>query len=391
MKIIGMEIFPITISFKKVIAESMGAVGKKEYDTIIRVYTDEGVSGLGEAMTVIGPSYQRESQGTVIEILAKYLFPGALEGQSPFNVDVIHQRMDKVAYDNTVAKSAVDISLYDIIGKVLGVPVYQLLGGCFAQKIPLRGAIGIDTPERMAEESREWIKAGFSAIKMKAGLNIPLDIKRVEAVRKAIGPDLIINVDINCAYLPKEAIYFGKRVEEFSPIWIEQPTNRDDIEGMALVRKNVAVPVGACESAVTLTQILRVIRMEAADYFNYKIDRSGGFFRGKQAVHMIDTAGLFIVGSSDLGLGINLAAEAHFAVSTSCIKQHSYGAGILRIAGAYDTRNIEGDVVVETPKIENGFLEVPTKPGLGVELNEEAVKKLLTSGRSPMLVGRRSK
>jgi len=390
MKIIGIEIFPLTIRFQTVIEESFGTVGLREDDVVIKMYTDEGISGLGEAST-LGPFYSGESQGTVIDIIANHLFPKVLVGENPFNLDLIHRKMDKVVYANTVAKSAIDFALYDIMAKSLGLPVYQLLGGCSMRKIPLRFAVGIDTPERMAKYAHEAVKAGFSGIKMKVGLEPAEDIKRVAAMRKAIGPNYIIDVDVNGAYLAKEAIETLTRMEEYSPLLVEQPVNRDDLEGMALVRRHVNIPIGACESALTLPQILRVIKMEAADFFNYKIDRSGGFFRGKQAVHMIDAAGLFAVGSEQLGFGIEVAAQAHFAASTSILKfPAGFGAGLLKIVGQFDTKNMKGDITVNTPKIEKGCLEVPSGPGLGVELDHEAAEKYLTEGKTIILVGRKS-
>jgi L-alanine-DL-glutamate epimerase-like enolase superfamily enzyme len=159
---------------------------------------------------------------------------------------------------------------------------------------------------------------------------------------------------------------------------------------MALVRRNVRVPIGACESALTLPQILRVLKLEAADFFNYKISRSGGFFRGKQAVHLIEAAGLFAVGSEQLGFGVELAAQAHFAVSTSSLMlPGGYGAGILGMAGSFDTKNFDGDIVDHTPRIEEGYLILPEGNGLGVELVEEKVERCLTPNQRPILVGRR--
>ncbi len=112
---------------------------------------------------------------------------------------------------------------------------------------------------------------------------------------------------------------------------IKQPVKRDDFEGMFQVRNSVNIPIGACESALTLLQIMRVIKLSAADFFKYKINRSGGFFRGKQAVHVVDEAGLFSVGSEQLGFGIIVAAQAHFAVSTPILKWPSgYGMGLLK-------------------------------------------------------------
>jgi L-alanine-DL-glutamate epimerase-like enolase superfamily enzyme len=389
MKIIGVEIFPLTVSYE-VIEESFGAVGKRENDVVIKVYTDEGITGLGEGST-LGPFYSGESQETVMGIIGHYLFPNVLEGEDPFNLDRIHWKMDKVVYGNTVAKSAVDFSLHDIIGKSLGIPVYKLLGGAASRKVSVRWTVGIDTPEIMAEQARKSAREGYCGIKMKVGLEPKKDIERVAAVRDAIGPQYPIDVDVNGAYLPKEAIHTLKQMEEFGPLLIEQPVNRDDLEGMALVRRSVNIPIGACESALTLPQIQRIIRMEAADFFNYKVDRSGGLFRGKQAVYMIDAAGLFAVASEQLCFGIGVAAQAHFAVSTSVWKTPlGIGAGILRIARKSSTRDMKEDIVFNTPLIENGYLHVPDGAGLGVELNDEAVNRYLSPGKEPVLLGNRS-
>src|SRR4030067_2336250 len=148
MKITGIEIIPLTISFKGQIKESFGTVGLREDDVIIRLHTDEGITGLGEGST-LGPFYSGESQETVMGIIAHHLFPKVLEGKDPFDVDPIHYEMDKTVYGNTGAKAAVDFALYDIMGKALNVPVYKLLGGRFTDEIHLRGRVGIDPPDRM--------------------------------------------------------------------------------------------------------------------------------------------------------------------------------------------------------------------------------------------------
>ena len=299
--------------------------------------------------------------------------------------------MDQTVYGNSVAKSAVDFALHDIIGKALKIPLYQFLGGKALSKIPIRFAVGIDTPENMASHSRKAVDAGFSGIKMKVGLDPMEDVDRVAAIREAVGPDIIIDVDVNGGYLVKEAIEAINKMALSSPLLIEQPVARDDLEGMALVRKSVPVPIGACEAALTLSQILRVIKFEAADFFNYKISRSGGFFRGRQAIGIIEAAGLVAVGSEPLGFGIELAAQAHFAVATSSLKlPGGYGAGILGMAGSFDTKEFDGDIVDNSPRIEAGHLMVPKGNGLGVELNGEKVTRYLTSNPKPILVGTRA-
>jgi len=387
VKIVGLEIFPLTVEFKRVIEESFGTVGLRENDVVIVVHTDEGISGLGEGST-LGPFYSGESQGTVIDIIAHHLFPKVLVDSDPFNLELIHRRMDEVVYGNYVAKAAVDFALHDIIGRALDIPVCRFIGGAHRTEIPLRYAVGIERPEVMAARAQQAVQAGFTGIKMKVGLNPAEDVERVAAIRQAVGDEVIIDVDVNGAYRPKEAIETIRRMEAHGPLLIEQPVHRDDLEGMALVRRRVEAPIGACEAAITLPQIQRIIGLGAADFFNYKISRSGGFFRGGAAVQMIDAAGLFAVGSEQLGFGVELAAQAHFAAAHSTLMlPGGYAAGILGMAGARDNLDFDGDIVTNSPRVSGGRLSVPQGPGLGVELRRDQVSRHLTPGREPIVVG----
>ena len=388
MKIIGLEMIPLTMRFKGTIKESFGTVGAKEDNVVIKIYTDEGITGLGEGCT-LGPFYCGESQETVMGIIGHHLYPKVLEDKDPFNIDPIHFEMDKVVYNNSVAKAAIDFALYDIVGKTLNVPVYKLIGGRFADEIPLRGSVGIDQPEKMAEVAKSIIDEGFGGIKMKVGLNVAMDIKRVKAIREAIGSEPVIDVDINGAYTPKEAIYMLRRVSDCAPITVEQPVNRDDLKGMALVKKSVDLPIGACESALTLAQVMRVIQMDAADFFNYKTSRSGGIFPAKQAVRMIESAGLFVIASEQLGFGIEVTANAHFAISTPTLKwPEGHAAGLMGMAGKFNTIDFDGDIVDNSPMVKNGKLQAPTGPGLGLNLVEDKWRRYLTSGKEIVRLGK---
>lgn len=388
MKIVGLEMIPLMMEFKGSIKESFGTVGLRENNVVIKIYTDEGISGLGEGCT-LGPFYCGESQETVMGIIGHHLYPKVLEGKDPFDIDPIHYQMDKVVYANTVAKAAVDIALYDIMGKALNIPVYKLLGGKFTDAIPLRASVGIDTPENMAALAKSIIDEGFGGIKMKVGLNPPEDIDRVKAIRGAIGKSAVIDIDVNGAYAPKEAIYVLKRVSDCMPCIVEQPVNRDDLPGMALVKRSVDIPIGACESAVTMAQVMRVIQMEAADFFNYKLDRSGGLFPAKQAVRMIETAGLFVVSSEQLGFGIAVSAQAHFGVATPTLKwPGGYAAGLMGMAGRFDTVGWDGDITDNTPVVKNGHLRAPRGPGLGVNLVEDKWRRYLTPGKEIVKLGK---
>lgn len=388
MKIVGIELIPLTMVFKASIEESFGTVGKREDNVIVKMYTDEGVTGLGEGCT-LGPFYCGESQETVMGIIANHLFPKVLEGADPFNLDPIHYQMNKVVYGNTVAKAAVDYAMNDIIGKTLGVPLYKLMGGKFCDKIPTRASVGIDDPDKMAAKAAHIHELGFGGIKMKVGLEPLLDIERVKAIRKAVGPDMLIDIDVNGAYSPKDAIFVLKRVQDCGNIIVEQPVNRDDLSGMQLVRRAVDVPIGACEAALTQQQIMRIIKMEAADFFNYKMTRSGGLFPAKQSIRMIEAAGLFVVASEQLGTSVELSAMGHLAFSTRSLAwPGGFAAGVMGMAGKFTTEDSDADIVDNPMLVKGGHLYAPSdRPGLGVELVEEKWRRYLTPGKEIVRIG----
>jgi L-alanine-DL-glutamate epimerase-like enolase superfamily enzyme len=399
MKIIGIEMFPVSIAFKRKVKTAFRGMardeGVSEDNVVIRIYTDEGVSGLGEAGTW-GVYYCGESQESVMAAIGNYLFREVLEGENPFNVDLIHKKMDEAVLRNPVAKSAVDFALYDIMGKSLNVPVYQLIGGCHADRFPLvAGVLGIDKPETMAKIAKDAL-AGLGPearlFKIKLGLEYLKDVKRVEAIREAVGPEHYLLLDCNGSLKVKEAIHFGQKVEAFSPVFLEQPVDYDDVEGLAEVKRNVPIPVGACECALTIEDMMRVIRMDAADFFNFKIDRLGGIYKGKQAVGMINAAGKWTLLSGQVSVGIAATARNHFTAAT-CSMFRAVGSGVSGVFTIYPASEPEyvevEKVLIGGPKVEKGYAGVPPGPGLGIELNEKALERFLTPGKSRVLVGKK--
>jgi L-alanine-DL-glutamate epimerase-like enolase superfamily enzyme len=394
MKIVGMEITPITLEWKKTIGESFGEVGKREDDVIIQIFTDNGLYGLGEAMT-LGPYYGRESQGTVMSILAEHFWPKVLLDEDPFNIDLIHYKMDKTVSENSFAKTAADLALHDIVGKALNIPVCKLIGGSYTDKIALHWPIGIGAPKEIEEEVLKGMAAGYKAVKMKVGKDAKQDIEMVKTVREAVGPDVAIVVDANQAYDVKRAIRIIRQMEKYDIQRVEQPVHYRDLDGMAMVRRAVEVPIGACESAITPQDIIQIIKKEAADFLNFKVMRSGGFYPSKAIVQMATAAGIFCAGSTMLGMGIELAADAHFAASTIALgpspyRFHGIASGILKLFNTVDSSGITRDIVNGTPTIANGFLTVPKAPGLGITLNKENLNFYLTKGKKPVVLGKTS-
>ena len=399
MKITGVEMFPVSIAFKRKVKTSFRGMardeGISEDNVVIRMYTDEGVSGLGEAGTW-GIYYCGESQESIMAAIGTYLFREVLEGENPFNIDLIHKKMDEAVLRNSVSKSAVDFALYDIMGKALNVPVYQLIGGCYANQFPVTGAVlGIDTPEIMARVAKDALKdlgPEGRLLKVKLGLEYLKDVERVEAIREAVGPEHYLLLDCNGSLDVKDAIHFGQKVEAFAPVFLEQPVDYDDLEGLREVKRNVPVPVGACECAMTIEDMMRVIRMDAADFFNFKIDRLGGIYKGKQAVGMINAAGKWTLLSGQVSVGIAATARNHFAAAT-CTMFRPVASGVSGVFTIYPASYPEytevENVLVGGVKVEKGYAQVPPGPGLGIELKEQALERFITTGKSRVLVGKK--
>ncbi|MDR1245603.1 MAG: mandelate racemase/muconate lactonizing enzyme family protein [Clostridiales Family XIII bacterium] len=389
MKITGIKLYPLTLRFKQVFEESFGTVGKVEKNVLIQIFTDEGIYGLGEAIS-LGPWYSVETQGSIMFLIKEYIGPKVLLGEDPFNVDKIWNGMDNVSTNNTVAKSCVDFALYDIMGKALGVPVYKLIGGKFADRIPMRWGIGNGSPEQMVEFALEGIDKGFRGLKIKCGIDVRKDIEIVKTLRKAIGDDVDLTVDVNQAYTPEQAIRLIKQMEEYNVLCVEQPVLAFDLDGLRRVRDNTTASIGLCEAGLTSYEIMKAIKKEAVDYVHLKIARSGGFYRGKQIVGMIRAANMSCTGSTQLGMGVELAADAHFAVATKQLGNppyhiQGYGSGLMKLFNVSETTNITDDIVTKTPIIKDGYMYVPEDPGLGVEINPAGVEKYMEE--SPVVIG----
>ena len=393
MKIVGVEVTPITFQWREVVLESFGAVGEREDDVIVEIITDEGISGVGEAMT-LGPLYSKESQGTVMAVLTEHIVPRALLGEDPFNIDLIYNKMNGLVSEHSIAKTAVDVALHDIMGKALNVPVHKIIGGAYAEKLALHWALGMGTTEEMVADALKGVKAGFGTLKVKAGSDPRQDVAHIKAIREAVGPDIPVFVDFNQGYDVKTAIRVILQMQEYDIQRVEQPVHFRDLDGMAMVRRIVSVPIGACESVLTMYDVIQIIKKEAADFINFKLMRSGGFYPSKAIVQAATAAGIFCASSTQLGSGIEVAADAHFATATIDLAPppycfHGITSGLHRLFKTVDSSGIDKDIVDGTPKIDNGFVFVPQGPGLGVTINQDHLNSYLTKGKRPVLVGKR--
>jgi len=379
MEITKIEVIPIYIPLVETFMTSRG-VWKSEY-AIVRITTDEGIVGIGDA-GIPKPTHYGESLGTMMEMINNWLGP-ALLGEDPFNIEKIIHKMDSIACWHWIAKTAIDYALHDILGKALNVPLYKLLGGLAREKVPLQWLVRARSAKEAsidAEEAIKALEAGFHELKLKVGLYKPEDdVERVKVVRDAVGNDVPLLVDANQAWTPDVAIRTIRKMKKYDLCMVEQPVPDWDLFGLAKVHRSVNVPIVADESARSIEGAINVIRMDAADIFRLHVAKAGGIFKSRQYIAIAEAADMPVKLGLMVGGGIETAVSAHLGVAIEWLGKYAHSCiGPLIMFGGFDTDHIKEDIVHGQPaRIKGGYLYPPEVPGLGVELDEEMVKKYL--------------
>lgn len=330
---------------------------------VVRITTEDGVTGYGEVAP--SPAFMGETGHTVALIVNNYYAP-ALEGQDSFAIESLHNQMECVIHGNQAARSAVDMALYDIIGKMLGRPVYDLIGGRYRDRVALSWVVGIQNMEGAVEEAKWAMESGYRVLKLKVGLSPEADYKLVSAVRKALGDNVVIRLDANQGYDFRTACTLFQRLEEFNLESIEQPVKRWDIAGMAALKQKLKTTIMADESVSTPHDALRIVEAQAADCVNIKVGKVGGLWESKKIASVLEAGGLTATAGSNLEVGIGSAASIHFVASSRIVDMPND----LLLGGPLH----EYDLIKEDFIVEAGEVLVPSSPGLGIEVDESLFK-----------------
>ena len=388
MKISRVEIIPVDIPYKIPFRVSYGGITSGN-QVILRIITDEGIDGVGSSIGFFKTGLTRESAMAQMKSIAS----GLLLGKDPLNTEAILSRLDTVLPGNWRIKAHVDYALYDLKGKILNVPLYQLLGGISREKIPLEWILCMEDPKVQAKMAITYLEAGFHSIKMHVGVDPQLAVRRFKAVREAIGPDIPISIDMasiagsESYWNAHDALRLIEELKEYNLYYAEQPVTTHDIAGFRAIKSRTTVPLAADASAESVGEAYRVIRQEAADIFHVLMGRIGGIRRSMNYVNLVDAASLDYA-ICTLGNGIEHAAGAHFAVSRAKRGRILDEIGLIfYLYGGTDTKDITTDVTKEiNGRIEKGFLYPPKGPGLGIEINYEMVDRYLASDVNKIVV-----
>ncbi len=365
MKITHAEVILTKIPTRRLHRMSFATTSHQEC-VFLKLYTDEGIVGLGEAPHMAGYSGAGETQSTVAVQLRERLLPAIL-GKDPMQIEARQMNLDRAVPWNPRAKSAINMALYDIVGKAFDTPVYNLLGGQVRDRVPLSWSIPITDFAAAVEESISMVERGWTILKMKVGHEDPNhDIQRTHEVRKAVGAGIHLRADANQAWDVPTAIRVIRALEEDNLQFMEQPTKTHDLDAMAEVRQATNTYIMADESANSPLDVLNLAKKRAADLISIYINNPGGITNAKKMAVVAEPAGIggYIGGALEGPIG----ARACLHLAASC-PNVTWGC---EMTGQF---LIEADLGTEPIGFEGGALLVPQGPGLGGDLDAEQVAK----------------
>jgi muconate cycloisomerase len=379
MKITSIETIPIHLPTRRLHQWASLTTPIGVY-VIVKLHTDDGLTGHGEAPVLKdwGGDYGRyfgETPHSTMHIINDILTP-ALKGQDPSRFETIHAVMDKAIKGYPYCKAAIDSALYDVVGKSLNVPAYQLLGGCFRERVSIAHSLGLMEIDQAVDEAVQAKAEGVRTIKLKGGVDRKRDVELVKQIRKAIGPELNICVDANQGYpTAKVAVRIIEAMEEYDLLYMEQPV--EGIDHMAEVARRVNTPIMADESAWTAQDVLEIVHKKAADIISIYTTKPGGMFKAKKVAAVAEAAGLPCNINGSVETGVGNAANLHLAASTGVV---TYGSVVpvsspkekakKGIAGIY----YQDDIITEPFAFDKGDIIVASKPGLGIEVDEDKLE-----------------
>jgi len=348
---------------------SRSGVRNSRSTTLLRIETDEGITGWGSC----------SGNGELIEVIVSRVLKPLLLGADPTQIDEIwdkayvrggHKEFGTRGI-GVVALSGVDVALWDILGKIRGVPLYQLLGGKFRDEVPVYAtALYPEEPAKVAEKARAFAEQGFRGVKIKVGFDLDQDVRIVRTVREELGQDFVVMTDANQGYSLEVALKAAEAFADCGAYWLEEPLFVEDIAGHALLRKKAKVPIAVGENLHMCYAFENFVLRGAVDFLQPDVARVGGITEIRKiaalaADHKIP------ISFHTWGDGIALAASIHLSAA---LKECT----LMELDYTYNP--LRAELLREPLQLHNGCLLPPEKPGLGVEIDEGALRRFAFSG-----------
>ncbi|TNJ42389.1 mandelate racemase/muconate lactonizing enzyme family protein [Tamlana fucoidanivorans] len=340
---------------------------------VVKVTASNGEYGWGEGY---GPA-------TVLEAGIKLLEPFVV-GENPLENEVIWNKMYRKTLDFArrgilvASMSAIDIAVWDLKGKILGLPISTLLGGAHRDKIKPY-ATGLyftdyNNPSKDFEkEAKLYISQGFKAMKMKVGLGIKEDVENVRKMREIIGPDIQLMVDSNHAYTLREAVELSRKIEKYDIGWFEEPLSPEFYDQYRELRQKTTIPISGGECEYLRFGFKQLIENKSVDIIQPDICASGGLTEAKRIATLASTHGIDLIPHT-WGTAIGLHVALHFISNIESVPGRMYQPDFFM---EYDqTENgLRDKLSFPSIKMEDGMIAVPDRPGLGIDIDQDVLEK----------------
>lgn len=351
------DLYKLSIPLIEPFITSLGRDDNAE-NVLVRIQTTEGITGFGECSPYM--PINGESQDTCM--LVGQLLGKALIGKNALDIEGAIQLMDKIIYANNSIKSAIDMALYDIAAQQAGLPLYKFIGGEKNKTIITDYTVSIAEPEVMAAQALKILAQGYPAIKVKLGRDGKKDVIRIKAIREAVGPAIPLRIDANQGWSVEEAIETLKALAVFGIQHCEEPIPRWAFMELPRVKKESPIPIMADECCGDDHDAERLIALNACDYFNIKLGKSGGIYKALKMARMAEAAGLHLQVGAMIESRLAMTGFAHFALSSPNIVHFDFDTALMLREDP-----VTGGIVYK----ENGVVEVPDSIGLGATISED--------------------
>ncbi len=353
MKITNVRLGRISVPLRTPFKTALRTVDSVR-DVIVEIHTDCGAVGYGEAPPT--GAITGDTTGAIIGAIEDHIAKTIL-GREVEDFEPLIQSVQKCVVGNSSAKAAVDMALWDLYGQLYSIPVYKLLGGGRRQ-IVTDITISVNDPEVMAKDALLALDRGYDCLKIKVGVNPELDVARLAAVRKAVGREVVIRIDANQAWTPKQAVKILNRMQEqgLDIELVEQPVKAHDLEGLKYVTERSYVPVLADEAVFSAEDAMTILKMGAADLINIKLMKCGGIYNALKIVSAAEVYGVECMIGCMLEAKISVNAAVHLACAKGVITKVDLDGPVL----------CREDPVLGGAAFDERLITVCDAPGLGI-------------------------
>ena len=362
-KIERMEVFGVDMPL---IGEftSAGVTKQVTKCAVLRLTAGDGTVGI----TSIEPSATAKSPHTAADLavtLRERIAP-AIIGQDPLNIHRLSELFDSLSATQPGAAAGAEMACVDLAARLCNVPLHDYLGGAVQESVEFNGWIGMLPAAEAAAEAKRWLKAGFRSAKIKVGGGLEADHDRVAAVREAVGSSMKLRIDANMLYDAQTSLKLCQMVKPYDLQLFEQPAPKDDLAGLARVRREGGIPVMADESVYDYRSLLAVIKADAADFIKFGVKQAGGILRATRMLATAQAAGIPCVIGHGFGLDPSTIAEVMVAATSRNVLPGLECVGPLKVVDTVTTTRLD---------ISTGRLKLPSGPGIGVAVDERKLEQ----------------